>query len=168
MQTRSSMSGCTREHERNRRGLSGESRARSSTESRKPLEELDHSSRRGVPLLSSRNTERRPTLCHEPLLDTRVLLLLPRFDDDLAARVREGGCPRCGGRLDVADYPRKPRGGSIELGDDYDVRRSFCCAVEGCRRRRTPPSVRFSAARCTSARWRCSRRRCSTGRRSRA
>lgn len=69
--------------------------------------------------------------------------LLPRFDDDLAARVREGGCPRCGGRLDVADYPRKPRGGSIELGDDYGMRRSFCCAVEGCRRRRTPPSVRF-------------------------
>jgi hypothetical protein len=71
------------------------------------------------------------------------LSLLPRFDDDLASQVRERGCPRCGGRLDVADYPRKPRGGLIELGDDYDVRRSFCCAVEGCRRRRTPPSVRF-------------------------
>jgi len=74
------------------------------------------------------------------------LSLLPRFDDDLASQVREGGCPRCGGRLDVADYPRKPRGGSIELGDDYDVRRSFCCAVEGCRRRRTPPSDLDAAA----------------------
>lgn len=39
---------------------------------------------------------------------------------------REGGCLWCGGRLDVADYPRKPRGGSSELGDDYDVRRSSC------------------------------------------
>ena len=68
--------------------------------------------------------------------------LLPKFDDDLAAKARAAGCEFCGGRLDVADYPRKPRG-SDELGDDYAWRRSFCCAVEGCRRRCTPPSVRF-------------------------
>jgi hypothetical protein len=68
-------------------------------------------------------------------------LLLPRIDDDLADRVQAAGCSFCGGRLDAADYPRKPRGD--ELGDDYVRRRSFCCAAEGCRRRRTPPSVRF-------------------------
>ena len=68
--------------------------------------------------------------------------LLPKFDDDLAAKARAAGCEFCGGRLDAADYPRKPRGGD-ELGDDYVWRRSFCCAVEGCRRRCTPPSVRF-------------------------
>jgi hypothetical protein len=73
-----------------------------------------------------------------------VLLLLPRIDDDLAARVQAAGCSFCGGRLDVADYPRSPRGANeLELGDDYAWRRSFCCAIEGCRRRRTPPSVRF-------------------------
>jgi len=71
-----------------------------------------------------------------------VLLLLPKIDDDLAAKAQANGCSFCGGRLDVADYPRKPRGAD-ELGDDYAWRRSFCCAVEGCRRRRTPPSVRF-------------------------
>lgn len=70
------------------------------------------------------------------------MLLLPRIDDDLAAKARGTGCPLCGGRLDVADYPRKPRGAE-ELGGEYSWRRSFCCAVEGCRRRRTPVSVRF-------------------------
>ena len=70
------------------------------------------------------------------------MLLLPRIDADLAARAQAAGCPVCGGRLDVANYPRKPRGAD-GLGEDYDRRASFCCAVEGCRRRRTPPSVRF-------------------------
>ena len=69
------------------------------------------------------------------------MTLLPRIDDDLAAKARAAGCSFCGGRLDVADYPRRPPGGD-ELGD-YVTRRSFCCAVEGCRRRCTPPSVRF-------------------------
>jgi hypothetical protein len=71
-----------------------------------------------------------------------VLLLLPRIDADLAARARAAGCAACGGRLDVANYPRKPRGAE-DLGEGYDRRQSFCCAVDGCRRRCTPPSVRF-------------------------
>ena len=71
-----------------------------------------------------------------------MLLLLPRIDDDLAAEARAAGCVYCGGRLDAADYPRKARGAD-ELGDAYAWRRSFCCGVDGCRRRRTPPSVRF-------------------------
>lgn len=70
------------------------------------------------------------------------MLLLPRIDDDLAAKVRTAGCPLCGGRLDVSNYPRKPRG-AAGLGADYDLRASFCCAADGCRRRCTPPSVRF-------------------------
>jgi len=69
-------------------------------------------------------------------------LLLPRIDDDLAAKTQAAGCEFCGGRLDVANYPRKPRGAD-ELDDSYHRRRSFCCAAEGCRRRATPPSVRF-------------------------
>jgi hypothetical protein len=71
-----------------------------------------------------------------------VLLLLPRIDDDLAAHVRAAGCAVCGGRLDSADYPRKPRGADGH-DDNYARRRSFCCAAEDCRRRATPPSVRF-------------------------
>lgn len=69
--------------------------------------------------------------------------MLPRIDDDLAAKTREAGCPFCGGRLDVADYPRAPRGVTEGLDASWDSRRSLCCAVEGCRRRSTPPSVRF-------------------------
>lgn len=71
-----------------------------------------------------------------------MLLLLPRIDDDLAATARAAGCSYCGSRLDAADYPRKPRGAD-GLDDDYARRRSFCCSAEGCRRRATPPSVRF-------------------------
>jgi hypothetical protein len=70
------------------------------------------------------------------------LLLLPRIDADLAVKARSAGCAFCGGRLDVANYPRSPRGAD-ERREEYLVRHSFCCAVEGCRRRRTPPSVRF-------------------------
>ena len=70
-------------------------------------------------------------------------MLLPRIDDDLATKTREAGCQYCGGRLDVADYPRVPRGPAAGLDASWESRRSFCCAIEGCRRRRTPPSVRF-------------------------
>lgn len=76
------------------------------------------------------------------LQDRRLYVLLQRYDDDLAAQARAEGC-RCGGRLHGAAYPRKPRGGPEDLGNDYDRRHSFCCAEDGCRRRTTPPSVRF-------------------------
>ena len=49
----------------------------------------------------------------------------------------------CGSVLHSAHYPRKPRGGPTDLGADCDKRFSFCCAVDGCRARATPPSVRF-------------------------
>lgn len=45
-------------------------------------------------------------------VDASVLLLLPRIDDDLAAKARAAGCQRGGGRLDISDYPRQPRGAS--------------------------------------------------------
>jgi hypothetical protein len=67
---------------------------------------------------------------------------LQQLDDDLAAEVRAAGC-HCGGRLHSARYPRKPRGGPGEIGAGYMWRQSFCCARDGCRRRVTPPSVRF-------------------------
>ncbi len=76
------------------------------------------------------------------LQDASFFALLLRIDEDLAAEVRAAGCP-CGGPLHSARYRRKPRGGPASLGRDYDLRASFCCAVDGCRRRATPPSVRF-------------------------
>jgi hypothetical protein len=37
----------------------------------------------------------------------------------------------------------KPRGRACHVGPAHDRRFSFCCAVDGCRRRATPPSLRF-------------------------
>lgn len=47
----------------------------------------------------------------------------------------------CAGKLHRSDYKRKPRGGPEVDGDVY--RDSFCCDQDGCRKRHTPPSVRF-------------------------
>jgi hypothetical protein len=62
-------------------------------------------------------------------------------------RQRARGCPSCGGRLDRADYPRKPRGLPDRWEGLFDRRFSLCCCREGCRRRVTPPSVRFLGRR---------------------
>ena len=66
----------------------------------------------------------------------------------MADAVQAAGCA-CGGRLDRADYPRKPRFGSATAEPDpaWSKRLSLCCASEGCRRRVTPPSVRFLGRR---------------------
>jgi hypothetical protein len=69
--------------------------------------------------------------------------LLLRFDEDLAAATRLLGCWRCGRKLHVADYARKPRGVPAGLGERYHERLSFCCADRQCRKRRTPASLRF-------------------------
>lgn len=63
------------------------------------------------------------------------------LDKDLAEQCKQQRCP-CGGRLHCAHFPRKPRGVASALLSDEDRRRfSFCCSV--CRKRVTPPSVRF-------------------------
>lgn len=86
-------------------------------------------------------------MCHRLLGDARFHLLQLKFDEDLADEAREARCPECGGRLDSANYPRKPRGATTKLPDDYETKFSFCCATEGCRRRSTPSSVRFLGRR---------------------
>lgn len=80
------------------------------------------------------------------LRDARLFELLPRIDDNLAQEARQAGCRHCGGRLDSARYPRKARA-AVELGPEYAYRMSFCCARRECRRRLTPPSVRFLGRR---------------------
>mgnify|MGYP001813227246 CR=1 FL=1 len=104
-----------------------------------PHPELDDKSGRGT--LFGLSTKERAFLCHRLLQDARLFGVLKRFDEDMAARVHASRCPVCGGRLDVSNYSRKPRGGP----PGHDLRLSFCCSVEGCRRRATPPSVRFLA-----------------------
>ena len=77
--------------------------------------------------------------------------LLPEFarprsrdqvGQDLAGETRKKACP-CGGRLHSANYLRKPRGTPVQLPEQECLRFSFCCDRVGCRKRVTPPSVRF-------------------------
>jgi len=80
---------------------------------------------------------------HEIGLDGELCAQLHAADQALVEEARERGCPRCGGRLHRADYPRKVRGLDEELDGFFERRFALCCAEEGCRRRVLPPSVRF-------------------------
>jgi hypothetical protein len=82
-------------------------------------------------------------MCHDFLSDSSFYQSLTLFDLKIATEVLSQGCPHCGGVLHVANYPRKPRGMRSALDASYETRLSACCASEGCRRRCTPPSVRF-------------------------
>ncbi len=83
------------------------------------------------------------SLISKLLVDERFYHVLAGIDLDLAETARRARCT-CSGALHRARFPRKPRG----LPNDHhgDARReSFCCAV--CRKRTTPPSVRFLGRR---------------------
>ncbi len=80
--------------------------------------------------------------CEKHLADQELFQLLEKVDADLVVEARSKGCLLCGGKLHRSDYDRKPRG-----GPQWELRFSLCCAKEGCRRRHTPPSVRFMGRR---------------------
>jgi len=86
---------------------------------------------------------------HELLGDARLYEFLLRVDVELASEAQGQRCRHCGGPLHVSNFPRKPRGEELPeaLCEAYATRRSFCCGREGCRRRLTPPSVRFLGRR---------------------
>ncbi len=77
------------------------------------------------------------------LADAKFHEQLLVFDRDLAAAARAARCWLCGSALHAAPYERKPRGGPLGLSRAYRKRFSFCCALDGCRTRTTPPSLRF-------------------------
>lgn len=73
---------------------------------------------------------------------------LVAVDQAIVEQAAQRPCAECGGRLHRGDYPRKPRGGRIAVAAERWLRRfSLCCGSEGCRRRATPPSVRFMGRR---------------------
>lgn len=80
--------------------------------------------------------------CRNHLADQKLFQLVEEIDIDLTEEARSKGCLLCGGPLHRSDYERKPRG-----GPQWDIRFSLCCAKEGCRKRNTPPSVRFLGRR---------------------
>jgi hypothetical protein len=79
---------------------------------------------------------------HDLPRTARFLWFLSAVDRDLAEKTRTNACP-CGGRLHSANYLRKPRGTPARLPEAQCIRLSFCCDRDGCRKRATPPSVRF-------------------------
>ena len=83
----------------------------------------------------------------EILRDASFVQALVEFDRELLREAQKRGWPSCGGKLDVAHFPRKPRGGPWDLDDAQCLRLSVCCRREGCRRRVTPGSVRFLGRR---------------------
>lgn len=83
-------------------------------------------------------------MCHDFIVDASLLHRLYLLDKQIAEQVRAKGCPHCGAALHSACYQRKPRGICRSVLAEHDrIRLSFCCARDGCRRRCTPPSVRF-------------------------
>ncbi len=84
-------------------------------------------------------------MLHTFLMNTSVHLFLEVIDQELANDVLNKQCPDCAGSLHKANYPRSPMGISPEFRDHYSERLSFCC--DTCRKRTTPPSVRFFGRR---------------------
>lgn len=82
-------------------------------------------------------------MCLKLLTDVKFLRDLFGEDWRIAAQVRREGCPHCQGLLHQAHYPRKVRGIAEEASEYFERRFSFCCAR--CRRRQTPPSLRFQS-----------------------
>ena len=77
------------------------------------------------------------------LQDRRLHELLARTDGELAQEARDAGCILCGDVVHRSNFKRKVRGIASSMDDVYESRESFCCRVDGCRKRVTPPSVRF-------------------------
>jgi hypothetical protein len=94
--------------------------------------------------------KRKENWCQRYLAKPSVYEMLAECDADLAEKCQQAGCLKCPageGRLHRSDYRRKPRGGPEKVQKEEAWRESFCCDREGCRKRHTPPSVRFLGRR---------------------
>jgi hypothetical protein len=81
-------------------------------------------------------------------LGSEFFEMLLETDKAMVQRVAAEGCLLCEGPLHRSDYNRKPRGALIgPEGEPFVTRFSLCCGREGCRKRATPPSVRFLGRR---------------------
>jgi hypothetical protein len=84
------------------------------------------------------------------LKDASFYSLQIEIDKKTASAMREKGCP-CGGGLNVANFQRKTRGVPESIEAKFNLRFSFCCNKEGCRKRKTPPTVRFAGRKLWAA-----------------
>src|SRR5262245_60577547 len=79
---------------------------------------------------------------HDLPRTARFPSFLLEVDQDLAEKTRNKAGPG-GRRLHCANYLRKPPSTPTQLPEQECLRLSFCCDRDGCRKRVTPPSVRF-------------------------
>ena len=84
-------------------------------------------------------------MSHKFLSDANFHELLNQIDQALAEQTKQKKCPYCGGELHQANYPRSPFGLLSLFRQYYEERLSLCCSI--CRKRTTPPSVRFFGRR---------------------
>jgi len=80
-------------------------------------------------------------MSHKFLYESSFHLLLSNIDQEMADDCQQAGCRHCGGELHQGNYPRSPHGVPGDFRGHYDSRFSFCC--KDCRKRTTPPTVRF-------------------------
>lgn len=81
-------------------------------------------------------------------LGREFFAMLWAIDVAIVERAALERCRLCEGPLHRGDYARKPRGGLLAAsGEELVMRFSLCCGREGCRKRATPPSVRFLGRR---------------------
>lgn len=73
----------------------------------------------------------------------RWLTILVLIDFAIALNLQRARCPWCKGPLHAGHYQRKPHGCALSGEPRAAQRFSWCCGRDGCRKRLTPPSVRF-------------------------
>lgn len=86
-------------------------------------------------------------MCHSSLSNPSFLHALFVIDQELAQFTRDHGCTSCGAPLHCANYERKPKGLTTAMPESFKLRFSLCCSDRECRKRHTPPSVRFLGRR---------------------
>jgi hypothetical protein len=84
-------------------------------------------------------------MSHKFLFNASFHLFLNKIDQEFLDKERKKGCCYCQGVLHQADYPRSPFGVPSAFRASYNERFSLCCSQ--CRKRVTPPSVRFFGRR---------------------
>jgi hypothetical protein len=87
-------------------------------------------------------------MLHALRLTREFFARLEKMDEAIAAAVAAGRCQHCDGPLHRGNYQRKPRGALLAMsGESFTLRHSLCCGRRGCRKRATPPSLRFLGRR---------------------
>ncbi len=84
-------------------------------------------------------------MSHNLLLNANFHEHLLELDREAMLKAIEQGCPHCEGPLHQAPFPRIGFGIPVSMRMYYQQRYSLCCGH--CRRRTTPPSVRFLGSR---------------------